>query len=227
MANKNIEDKIREGRVFRTCQNLECRKTNDENEESYIVEGYASTFNDPYVMGENDTIRVLEQVDSKAFEKCDMKDVIFQYDHMGHVYARLSNKTLKVSTDEHGLKVWADLGGTEEGRKLYDEINKGYTTQMSFCFIVRGDTESKRQGADGKTEYIRTITDISKLYDVSAVSIPANDGTEISARSLVDGVIGKYEQLEAERLQNEQSEEEKRRAEQERERLALEFEFSL
>lgn len=230
MAGKIISEKIKEGRVFRAC-NLECRKAENEEEQSFIVEGYASTFNDPYLMGENDEIRVLEQVDRNAFDKCDMSDVIFQYDHQGRVFARLSNNTLRVSTDEHGLRIWADLGGTEEGRKLYDEIRKGYTTRMSFCFIVRGDSEEARKAEDGKTEYIRTITDISKLYDVSAVSIPANDGTEISARAYVDGVISEYEKREAERLQEEQDEEEKRQREEkerkERERLALEMSFSL
>ncbi len=230
---KSIYDKVKEGRQFRSCT-LECRKQENENDNSCIVEGYATTFDEPYLMGEGENIRVFEKISKNAFDNCDMDDVIFQYDHEGRVYARLSNGTLKLNTDEHGLKVWADLGGTEEGRKLYDEIRKGYTTKMSFCFIVRGEEEEKRKADDGKVEYTRIITDISKLYDVSAVSIPANGGTDISARSFVDGVINEYEKREAERLQNEQEENEKRLAEekkekerQERERLALSIEFGL
>ena len=54
--------------------------------------------------------------------------------------------------------------------------------QMSFAFIVDDDEYNTK-------EHLRTIRHIAKLYDVSAVSIPANDGTEISARSWCDGVI--------------------------------------
>jgi HK97 family phage prohead protease len=125
-----------------------------------------------------------------------MSDVIFQYDHEGRVFARTSNDTLKLTADAHGLEVKAYLGGTEIGRNLYEEIKGGYTSKMSFGFHVNSN-EIKEEELDGKTIYTRTIKGIDKLYDVSAVSLPANDGTEISARSLKDGAIAK---LEAERL---------------------------
>jgi HK97 family phage prohead protease len=125
-----------------------------------------------------------------------MRDVIFQYDHEGRVFARTSNDTLKLTADAHGLEVNAYLGGTEIGRNLYEEIKGGYTSKMSFGFHVNAD-DIQEEELDGKTIYTRTIKGIDKLYDVSAVSLPANDGTEISARSLKDGAIAK---LEAERL---------------------------
>ena len=90
----------------------------------------------------------------------------------------------------------ADLGGTEIGRQLYEEIKGGYTDKMSFGFTVAEDRiEEFDEG--NKRIYLRTIVRVGKLYDVSAVSIPANDGTEISARAFCDGVIAKRE---AERL---------------------------
>ena len=125
-----------------------------------------------------------------------MSDVIMQYDHEGRVFARTSNDTLQLTPDGHGLEVNAYLGGTEGGRALYGEIRGGYTNKMSFGFRVGADDIEERT-IDGKTIYVRTITKISRLYDVSAVSLPANDGTEISARSLRDGAIAR---LEAERL---------------------------
>ena len=108
----------------------------------------------------------------------------------------------------------ADLGGTEIGRELYEEIKGGYIDRMSFGFTVRGDEWSDRM-EDGVEIRTRRITDIGKLYDVSAVSIPANDSTSISVRSLVDGEIAR---LEAERLEQERLErlEERRKALRER-----------
>lgn len=188
----SVQKKIENGREYRNIA-LEVR----ENGQDFVVEGYASTFNQPYVLYhiENDKV-VEEQVDARAFDNADMSDVIFQYDHEGRVFARLSNDTLKLSTDEHGLFVSAYLGGTQEGRNLYEEIKGGYTNKMSFGFTVKDDeiTETKKG-------YLRTLRSISKVYDVSAVSLPANDYTEISARSHCDGAIA---EIEAERLQAEE-----------------------
>jgi len=184
----NIDDKIKQGRQYRNCVEFRALEVEDENDKKCSVEGYATTFNDTYVLWSDDQYEVREQIDKEAFNNCDMSDVIFQYNHEGRVFARISNNTLSLSVDENGLKVRADLGGTEEGRKLYEEIKGGYTTKMSFGFTVGNDvrTEAKQ---DSKIVITRTITAINKLYDVSAVSIPANDGTEISARSYCDGLI--------------------------------------
>lgn len=174
-----------------------------EQEERKIVRGYASTFNEPYTLYENDDWRFDEVVDSKAFDNTDMSDVIMQYDHEGRVFARMSNNTLTVIPDERGLLIEADLGGTELGRQLYEEIRGGYTNKMSFGFIVDGEEVRDTKASDGKALTVRTITSVRKLYDVSAVSLPANDATSISVRTLTDGEIERIraERLEAERLE--------------------------
>ena len=184
----------------------------EDQEERKIVAGYASTFNDPYVLYQNEDIIYTEQIDEKAFDNTDMSDVIMQYDHEGRVFARISNETLSVKPDEHGLYIEANLGGTELGRQLYDEIAGGYTDKMSFGFTVDADEELRKEAEDGRVLIERTITGISKLYDVSAVSIPANNGTTIavSTRSKIDGAI---EAIQAERLEAEKLALEKRRAE--------------
>lgn len=125
-----------------------------------------------------------------------MSDVIMQYDHEGRVFARNKNGTLALESDEHGLRITASLGGTEIGRQLYEEIKGGYTDKMSFAFVV-SDQKREIEIKDSKTVVTRRITGIRKLYDVSAVSMPANDNTTISARGYVDGVIA---ELAAERL---------------------------
>ena len=181
----------------------------DSAEERKIVNGYASTFNEPYTLYEDDDLIYREQVDSSAFDNTDMSDVIMQYNHEGRVFARISNNTLRVQPDDQGLFIEADLGGTELGRQLFEEIAGGYTDKMSFGFIVDKDEELRTEAADGRVDILRTITSISKLFDVSAVSIPANDATSIAVRNLTDGVI---EQIRAERLEAERIETERRRA---------------
>lgn len=188
------KNKLAAGREYR-AMTLECRAAEDQ--EKMIVEGYATTFNEEYLLYDWGDYRMYEKVDPAAFGGCDMSDVIMQYDHEGRVFARTKNGSLTLSVDGHGLKVVADLGGTEIGRQLYQEIKGGYTDKMSFGFVVEEDKrESVANQSTGKTEVVRTITKIKKLYDVSAVSLPANDMTAISARKYADGEI---QRIEAER----------------------------
>lgn len=162
-----------------------------------IVRGYASVFNHPYTLYEDRDMVIQEQVSETAFNDADMGDVILQYNHEGRVFARTKNGTLTVTPDKKGLAIQADLGGTTIGEQLYEEIRGGYTTQMSYGYTVNGAEWSKRELEDGRILELRTITSIDKVYDVSAVSIPANDATSISVRNLSDGVI---EEIKAERL---------------------------
>ena len=168
----------------------------DENDEKMEVRGYASTFNEPYTLYEDDEIVIQEQVSEKAFDGADMSDVILQYNHEGRVFARMSNGTLEVAPDEKGLAIRANLGGTDIGRQLYEEIKGGYTNKMSYGYRVSGAEWEQRTLEDGRLLDLRTVTQVSKVYDVSAVSIPANDGTSISVRTLTDGEV---ERVKAER----------------------------
>lgn len=194
MAVKNDREYRDMTMEIRTAENEEAP------EERKVVTGYASTFNEPYTLYENDDWRFNEVVDARAFDNTDMSDVIMQYDHEGRVFARMSNNTLTVTPDERGLLIEADLGGTELGRQLFEEIRGGYTNKMSFGFTVDGEDILDTKDVDGKDLTVRTITSVRKLYDVSAVSLPANDATSISVRSLTDGEI---ERIRAERLEAE------------------------
>lgn len=200
---------MKNNREYRNMKPLEVRA---EESEEKIVEGFASTFNEPYTLYEDSDIIFREQVAPEAFDNTDMSDVIMQYNHEGRVFARISNNTLEVEPMEEGLFIRANLGGTEIGRNLYEEIAGGYTDKMSFGFTVEADEQERSAAEDGRVDILRTITGISKLYDVSAVSIPANDGTSIgvSTRSEIDGVI---EEVRAERLEAERIKLERKRAE--------------
>lgn len=188
-------NRLANGREYRAMK-MECR---EGEEERMIVEGYACTFGQAYDLYDSADYKITEQIDARAFDGCDMSDVIMQYDHEGRVFARNRNNTLALVVDSVGLKITAELGGTDIGRQLYQEIKGGYTDKMSFAFVVAEDKrETLRDHETGKVTVVRTITKIKKLYDVSAVSIPANGMTSISARRFADGVI---ERIKAERLE--------------------------
>ena len=179
---------ILDRREYRRIE-TEALETRTAEDGAMIVEGYATTYNQPYTLFREKDMIVREQVDPCAFDGTDMTDVIMQYDHEGRVFARVKNRTLELESDEHGLKIRANLGGTEIGRQLFEEIQGGYTNKMSFGFTVADQKRTRSKDAEGNTVVLRTITRIGKLFDVSAVSLPANDATEISARSIGDGLI--------------------------------------
>lgn len=192
-----VEDETEESKMPRKINEREYRRieaadliTRKADDGKMTVEGYATIFNQPYELYDDGEYRLLEEIDRNAFGETDMRDVILQYDHEGRVFARTGNGTLEVLPDEKGLKIRARLDGTEIGRQLFEEIEGGYTTKMSFGFTVaRDERKTERDQVAKKTTVTRKITGIRKLYDVSAVSLPANDATEISARNLSEGVI--------------------------------------
>lgn len=194
MSLKTIEQKLNEGRQYRNIDVSRFERRAGENGEK-IVEGYATIFNEPYELYSFDGYTVLEQIDKRAFDDCDMSDVIMQYNHEGRVFARTSNDTLELTIDNMGLHTRARLDGTDLGRQVYEEIEGGYTTKMSFGFRVGEDKREITEDHENNTvTVLRTITKIEKLFDVSAVSIPANDATSISARNYADGVIDAIKQ---------------------------------
>lgn len=188
---------IRNDREYRSMMIL--RKKPEEREEGKCnVTGYASTF-DEYELFNLDGVSYCERIEPTAFDDADLSDVIFLYNHEGMVYARQKNGTLKVSVDDKGLFTEADLSSTEESRKLFEAIDKGLIDQMSFAFTVADDYY-----IDEREKTTRVIRSIGKVYDVSAVSIPANSFTNIGvdARALFDGAI---EKRKAERLEHEKA----------------------
>jgi HK97 family phage prohead protease len=154
------------------------------------VEGYAARFNSPTVLFEMDGQEYSEQIASDAFIDCKMDDVIFNYNHSGKVMARTRNKTLQLSIDSTGLFIRARLDGTEEGRRLYDEISKGYIDRMSFQFTIG-------QEAYDYQNRTWTVLRAKRLYDVSAVDIPAYDDTSIEARKADAEAVAREHQRKA------------------------------
>lgn len=166
----------------------------------YRVEGYASTF-EPYVLFTQDGVDYSERIEPTAFDEADLSDVVFRVDHQGTVYARTSAGSVELFVDEHGLGNRTDLSRTEKARALYEDIKAGNYPKMSFAFTVAEDHYDRGT-------HTRVIDRISKVFDISPVSFPANPGTELYARDYWDGVISAEK---AERLERERQEQEKRK----------------
>lgn len=161
-------------------------QTNKRIDSDYYVEGLATTY-EPYELYEFDGVKYYEQIDRNAFDEADISDVIMQYDHEGRVLARQSNGSLIVEPNDEGLFICADLSGSNASQEMFQDITSGLVTKMSWAFTVSEESYDR----DTRT---RTILKVKKIYDVSAVSIPANSETLISARSFFDGVIEEEKQ---------------------------------
>jgi len=192
---------IRENREYRDLPLFAIEKREEQETPSYIVEGYASTFEEYKLFDLDESTSVYERIEPEAFKETDMKDVIFQCDHTGKVFARTSNNTLSLMVDEKGLFTRTDLSRTESARQMFEEIREGMYYKMSFAFTIDQDEVIR----ESENKLVRVIKRIAKLYDVSAVSFPANDTTNIGvfSRSAIDGFIEaeKQELLKREKAQ--------------------------
>lgn len=201
--NEELFKRLKDDRMYRTFTNLKTRNEIIEQDgkqtDEMIVEGVAVTFEKETVLFKCGETEYKEIIDRNAFSEADMSDVIFNYNHGGKVVARTRNKTLELYIDANGLNIRARLDGTEEGRKLYEEIKGGYIDRMSFCFDIKEESYDKE-------EHLWRVLKVGKLYDVSAVDIPAYDTTSISARSSRLAVAEKEQKaLDRAKLQKERS----------------------
>ena len=190
----------------REFRNMELRiaEQADPEKKSYTVEGYASTF-EPYKLFEQDGIDYFERIEPTAFDNADLSDVVFRVDHAGPVYARTSAGTVELSIDDHGLAQRTDLSKTQRARDLFEDIKAGNYPKMSFAFTVADDGDSY-----DRATHTRIINRIDKVFDIAAVSFPANPTTElsVSTRDYFNGVI---EMERAERREREKREIQKQR----------------
>ena len=179
-----MEKKIKEVRL------KEVRAIGDEESDRMIVEGYAIVFDEPSDLG-----GYTEIIERGALDNCDMTDVCMKYNHEDTVLimARTRNRSLQLSVDDHGLRVYAELIDTTSNRDIYKSIRSGLLDKMSFAFIV---SDANWDTVDGKDT--RRISGIAKLFDVSVVDVPAYDQTEIYARSKE---VAEKEQEEYHKLQ--------------------------
>ncbi|MCQ3908930.1 MAG: HK97 family phage prohead protease [Mycoplasmoidaceae bacterium] len=211
--NERMKKFIEKGWNFRNFQNFEIRAKDDKDkseDEEMVIEGVACVFDTETTLFEWEGIEYKEKVDKNAFKEADMSDVIFNYNHGGRVYARTRNDSLHLEIKEDGMHVTVKLNPEDEGHKeLYRDIKNGLIDKMSYAYTV------SEESYDVDT-HVRTVLKIKKLYDVSAVDIPAYDSTSISARSVLDLEKSEMEKLENEILKKKQ---------EQRKRIALAIEI--
>lgn len=158
----------------------EFRAASWEADQSGKISGYALVFNQRTVLYKDPETGAEygEQIDRHALDGADLSDVVLKYNHQGRVLARTRNNSLKLSVDDHGLKIEADLTGSDEARSILQDIQSGLLDKMSFAFTVAKDGEQW-----DTTTRTRTVLKIDRIFDVAVVDFPAYEQTEVSARS--------------------------------------------
>jgi HK97 family phage prohead protease len=143
------------------------------------VRGYAILWDTPSErMGQ-----VIETIDRKSLDHLgdlNATDVRMQGQHEGNALARTTNGTLRLTKDQRGVQVEADLDPRRgESRDLYYAIERGDVSQMSFGFRIAPGGETYDEQDDGTVR--AHVTKIDKLHEVSAVTFPAYRETSIAA----------------------------------------------
>jgi len=155
-------------------QGLQTRSQGDS--ELNVIEGYAAVFNSPTDIGGMFTEVIAPGAFTDAIASNDDIRALFNHD-WNNVLGRSKSSTLRLSEDARGLKFEVDLPNTTLARDLSESLKRGDISQCSFGFIPTSETW------DYEPEIpVRTINSV-ELHEISVVSIPAYEDTEVSLRS--------------------------------------------
>ena len=159
---------------------FEMRTENTEEHGDHIV-------GMPIVFGQRTNLGYFDEViDQHALDNTDLRDVRFLVNHdtskipLARSRNNNANSTMQMEMTEEGMNIRVDLDteNNSEARNLYSAIKRGDISGMSFAFLVDGDAWE-----DLESDHpLRTITSISRVFEVSAVTFPAYEATSISAR---------------------------------------------
>lgn len=182
-----------------------------KSQEGNIIEGRAAVFGQ-----QTDMCWYTETILAGAFDKTDFTDVLFSINHdldslpLARSRNNNANSTLQLQVDEQGLNTRAvlDIENNADSKALYSAVTRGDINGMSFIFRV---DEDEWTGLDSDTPH-RNIISITKVFEVSAVSFPAYDGTDINARSTeaLDSAKSALESARAKSLESEREEKRKK-----------------
>lgn len=155
----------------------------EENEQGHILTGRPIVYNSRTNLGWFD-----EVIRQGALNGTDLTDVRFLVNHdtskipLARSRRNNGNSTMQMSVDDLGLlldRVNLDTENNAEAKALYSAVQRGDITGMSFMFSIDGE-EWENLESDHPTRY---ITKIGSVVEVSAVTFPAYEATEINARS--------------------------------------------
>lgn len=161
--------------------NFEIRANNDEKHGDHIV-GRPIVYNSKTDLGYFDEI-----IEAGALDKANLKDVRFLVNHntdmipLARSRNNNENSTMQLEVDKDGMGIRVDLDteNNSDARNLNSAIKRGDITGMSFMFTI-DDEEWENLETDHPTRHIRKI---GQVFEVSAVTFPAYEATEISARN--------------------------------------------
>jgi uncharacterized protein len=151
-----------------------------------MLAGYAAVFG----QRSQDLGGFVEQLNVGCFDKvlASNPDVRCLFNHDPNlVLGRTSAGTLQLDADHTGLYMTCQLPDTSTGRDVHALVTRGDISQCSFGFSLDpGDAsfDEETDSATGKKQMVRTIRNVSRLYDVSSVTSPAYLGTSVQARNL-------------------------------------------
>lgn len=170
------------------------------DDEQMIVEGYALRFNTL----SNDLGGFVETISPEALKEADLSDVRCLIDHdSSKVLGRTLSETLELEVDDEGLYFRCQLPDTTYANNLYTSIKRKDINQCSFGFILSeddGDSFEKRE--DGL--FKRTIRKIKSLFDVSIVTYPAYNDTDVAPALRSIEAIKESEKEELRKAQQEE-----------------------
>ncbi len=157
---------------------VEKRAEGEEEKDVMVLEGYPITFNQETLIGDEEW-GWIESIDPHAVDEADMRDTCLKYNHndTSPIMARTRNGSLKLTIDDKGVFMRAELIDTQSNKDFYKMVKAGLLDKMSFAFTV--EEEDNYNSKPMK----RIIKRIGKLFDVSVVDIPAYDSTSLIARS--------------------------------------------
>lgn len=154
-------------------------ETDEENgqQQEKVISGYAILFNEPSQPMPVDNSTFTETISPQALQGVDFSKLVMIYNHdYANILASVKAGTLTVNVDEKGLAFKATLPDTTVANDVYENIKAGNLDSMSFGFSVLAD--EWQQADDGS--YTRQIDKIENLYELSVVTLPAYDSTELT-----------------------------------------------
>lgn len=169
---------------LRRNYNFEVRAEQKDGEEN---KGIRTIYGLPIVYDSRTDIGFFDEIIEKgALDKANLKDVRFLVNHdlskipLARSRNNNENSTMRLKITDKGLEMEADIDieGNDEARKLYSAITRGDISGMSFMFGIDGE-EWEDLDTDHPTRHIKSI---STVVEVSAVTFPAYEATEIYAR---------------------------------------------
>lgn len=194
MPNKNLP---KNDEIITRSYGTEFRASEGEEKR---IEGHAAVY-DQKVNIANYFFEIIER---GAFDGCDLTDVLFFVNHdtskipLARSRRNNGNSTMQIKTDDKGLFIDAkiDVENNAESKSLHSSVSRGDINGMSFMFTIQ---EAKWIDLDTDMP-TRRITKIKKVYEVSAVNMPAYSDTDISARdqSALDSAVRALENARSE-----------------------------